>query len=329
MVLGCVTLPHDNQQSEIQHTHTVIFLHGHLGSARQLSQKIWDSEDDRGTSLQHIFPSVKWVFPQAEDVYIESIKEEKSQWFDIWDSKHPDQRRELQIPGLKKAIPELVHTIQEEARLVGLEKIILAGVSQGCATAIQTLLNYPQPEEAGQDQRLCALVGFSGWMCFGDCSVQESRDILGLNEIEGPAPDDSVYRNTPVFMAHCADDPTILMPEAERVRDSLTGYGMTVTWHKYQSGGHWINSPKGICDLVKFFEAQGVKNYKPEDEEREPNGISDLVELLEAQDVKNHLPENHEQEPNPSDECCLQQLCMGVRALELQPENEADFETTE
>ncbi|TGJ83797.1 hypothetical protein E0Z10_g4946 [Xylaria hypoxylon] len=250
MGISSVSLPAHNE-----HTHTVIFLHGRSSSARELSQQLWDTHDRRGETVQHIFPSVKWVFPQADEVYSERFDQNLREWFDIWDARNPDERREPQIRGLKVVIPQLVSLIRHEASSVGLQNIILAGVSQGCATAIQTLLNFPVSELRRGDNRLCAFIGFSGWMSLKEGSVQECREVLGLQRSE---PSDELYSNTPVFIGHCADDSVVSIRQGKRLRDTLVAYGMTVTWKEYPNGGHWVNSPLGLEDIVDFLRSQGL-----------------------------------------------------------------------
>jgi predicted esterase len=198
---------------------------------------------------------VKWVFPQADEVHVERYKEYLPQWFDIWDCANPDERRELQLPGLKDVTPQLVSLIQSEASGVGLQNIILAGMSQGCATAIQAFLNYPKPEETEESRRLCAFIGLASWMSLGAGSVQASREILDLDEYN---PSDDIFRNTPVFIGHCADDSIVPIEQGKRLRDTLAAYGMAVTWKEYPSGGHWINDPHGVEDIVAFLKTQGL-----------------------------------------------------------------------
>ncbi|KAI0973699.1 Phospholipase/carboxylesterase [Xylaria arbuscula] len=233
-----------------KHTHTVIFLHGRGSSARELSRQLWETHNGRGESVQHIFPSVKWVFPQADEVYIERFQHYLREWSDIWDTRKPDERRELQLPGLKVAVPQLVRLIQTEAHSIGLQNVILAGISHGCATAVQALLNLP-----GTNDRLCAFVGLSGWMSLEGASVQECRELLGLTTSDLG---DDIYRNTPVFLGHCADDSIVSIEQGKRLKNTLKAYGMTVTWKQYRDGGHWINSPQGVEDIVAFLRSQGL-----------------------------------------------------------------------
>lgn len=247
-----VALPAHNGN---EHTHTFIFLHGQSSSAHEVSQQLWDTRDSQGVSIQHIFPSVKWVFPQASEIFSNRFQTNVREWSNLWDSRNPDERRELQIPGLRSVIPELVELIQREARVVGLENIILGGISHGCATAIQVLLNMK-----GQTGRLCAFIGLSGWMSFSESSAQESGELLGLETL---GPTDDLYHNTPVFVSHCADDNVTSIEQGKRLRDTLTAYGMTVTWKEYSTGGHWLNIPQGIEDVVAFLLSQGLVAHKP------------------------------------------------------------------
>ncbi|KAI1324480.1 phospholipase/carboxylesterase family protein [Xylariaceae sp. FL0255] len=251
MVLRCVSLP-----AYTSHSHTVIFLHGRGSTAREFSEELWELRDRRGESLQHIFPSVKWVFAQADQSYTERFKEHIPQWFDIWGYDDPDERRELQIPGLREVVPKVIRLIQTEASGIGLQNIVLAGLSQGCATAIHALLNYPKSETRDDTQRLCAFIGLSSWMSLGAATLKESRELLRL---EYGVPNDDVYKDTPIFIGHCADDPMVSIDQGKRLRDLLTTFGATVTWKEYLGGGHEINMPDGIEDIVAFLKAQGLQ----------------------------------------------------------------------
>ncbi|KAI0104741.1 phospholipase/carboxylesterase family protein [Nemania sp. FL0031] len=261
MVLCNVALP-----AYARHTHTVIFLHGRAteaaSSARELSDEVLGSKDYLGRSLQHIFPSVKWVFPQADEVHIElsdGQQKVERQWFDIQDPRDPDRRRELQIPGLKHSVSELIALIRGEAANVGLENVILAGMSQGSTTAIHTLLNYPKSEAAEEGNRLCGLIALSGWMSLGGSSVQETRGFLGL-DTEGPPASDEVFRNTPVFISHSTDNPVVPFSEGKIMRDTLMAYGMQVEWREYYNDRHGIAAPQGVHDIVAFLVGQGLQS---------------------------------------------------------------------
>ncbi|RDW87388.1 hypothetical protein BP5796_03082 [Coleophoma crateriformis] len=216
------------------HTHTVIFLHGREDFGEDLAQYFFHSKASDGNSLAEIFPSIKWVFPTAKlrysaqrdfefskSSFAEVLKGEEviSQWFDVWDIKVPDNRQELMIPGLQESIKHINSIIQEEAEKVPLEKSILGGISQGCATAIYTLLS------SSINLGLGGFIGLSSWLPFQ--SVIESippdnarisshiQDILQtsrdknttdviLSASEGVCQQSA--GKTPVFLAHTWDD---------------------------------------------------------------------------------------------------------------------------
>lgn len=99
---------------------------------------------------------MKWVFPTSKlrtsarrelefstSPLAASLKGEEiiSQWFDIWDIETPKEKEELMVPGLKESIEEILVITRGESEFVPLENIILGGMSQGCATAILTILS--------------------------------------------------------------------------------------------------------------------------------------------------------------------------------------------
>ncbi|KAI1497998.1 Alpha/Beta hydrolase protein [Biscogniauxia marginata] len=253
MVLSTVSLPPHNL-----HTHTVIFLHGRGSGAHEFGTSLLESHDRRGRSLQHIFPSVRWVFPEADPSYAERFAGEVPQWFDIWSLINPDERRELQVEGLRDNTGKLIRLIQREASRVGLRNVVLAGHSQGCTLAVHALLNYPAPapgEDEAED-RMCAFVGLSSWMSLGVHSPQGSRDALALG---GAVPSDTIYRRTPVFLSHSVDDNVVLIEQGRRLRDVLRAYGMNVTWKEYERGAHWIHGSQTVEDIVNFLQTQGLE----------------------------------------------------------------------
>ncbi|KAI0475668.1 phospholipase/carboxylesterase family protein [Xylariaceae sp. FL0804] len=281
MVLRCVTLPAHNQ-----HTHTVIFLHGRGSSARDFSDELFEEYDDHGHTLQHIFPTVKWVFPEAGSRYSARFEDHFPQWFDIWSLDDPDERRELQTDGLRQNTAELIALVRAEAvRVGGLDRVVLAGISQGCALAIHALLNYPSaaaespsssssPDDEAT-RRLGAFVGLSSWMSLGEASVPDCRAALGLADLDAdpgdeqqqlppppPPPSDHVYRNTPVFLSHSADDPTVPAAQGRRLRDILNAYGMRVTWREYANAEHWISGQQGVANIVAFLRSHGLSGER-------------------------------------------------------------------
>ncbi|KAF0327910.1 phospholipase carboxylesterase [Colletotrichum asianum] len=265
MSLSSVTIP-----PSTAHTHTIIFLHGRGDNAQTFSQSLQYFTDSQNRTLAEAFPSVRWVFPQAElSVPVAFPRDKVSQWFDIWNVSDFSEREELQAEGLRDSVPKIREIINREAELVGgrYDRIILAGISQGAATSVHTLLNLKLPE--GQE-RLGAFLGFSCRMPFPGRNLADTRAILRLEDVAG---DDRLLRNTPMLLEHCVDDPLVLIKNGRVLRDTLRGFGSQVEWREYQDGGHWFNSPAGTDDVIRFLKALGFNENKKIDQ---ASGAMDL-----------------------------------------------------
>lgn len=244
---------------ETEHTHTIIFLHGRGDTGREIAETLFWSKDSSRRSLKEIFPTVRWVFPQAEPLWCERTRQEWSQWFDIWNTLDFTDREEMQAPGLRESVMSLRNLIYKEAQTVGgLDKVVLSGISQGGATAVHTILNFPVPDcllkGSSKSLRLAAFVGFCCRLPFPGGNLEETREVLAL---EG-SPNDDILRNTPVFLGHCVNDPLVFVEYGRQLRNALDEFGMRGIWKEYSVGGHWVNAPQGIDDMVEFLKAQGL-----------------------------------------------------------------------
>ncbi|KAI1771566.1 alpha/beta-hydrolase [Hypoxylon cercidicola] len=265
------------------HTHTLIFLHGRGDTSANMTEALlrW-SRNSRRRSLVDVFPTVRWVFPQAEPRLVQKDGHTVwPQWFDIWNVLDMSDSEELQAPGLRDSVASVRRLVRDEARKVGgLHRVALSGVSQGGATAAHALLHLgavaaddAPPERPASPRvvvdldeppppaRLCALLCFSCWLPFPGGSLEETREVIGLDGEDGDAvraKSDEVVRNTPAFLAHCADDPLVFPEYGRQLRDELRGFGVHVEWREYPDGGHWLNSPQGVDDVVDFLKAQGI-----------------------------------------------------------------------
>lgn len=182
-----------------------------------------------------------------------------SQWFDTWDITNLSDREELQIQGLKESVASIRAIVKREADLLDgqWDRVVLAGVSQGGATAAHTLFNLAvkplRPEMTGEIKskpRLGGLMTFCSRMPFPGRSLADTRAILDLDGVPG---DDQVIRNTPVLWQHCDDDPLVRIDYGRQLRDALLRFGAQVTWKEYPEGGHWIQSPDGVEDAAAWF----------------------------------------------------------------------------
>ncbi|KAK8139931.1 acyl-protein thioesterase [Apiospora sp. TS-2023a] len=243
------------------HTHTVVFLHGRGDHAQDFMSSLHYSRDSRKRTLFEAFPSFRWVFPQAQMRACAAFPgQHMTQWFDIWNTADFTEQEGLQAIGLRESVAGLRAVLEREAAILGgrWDLLVLAGISQGAATSVHTLLNLDQPPSAGQagPRRLGAFLGFSCRMPFPGRSLADTRKELGL---EGVPDHDEIIRNTPILLEHCADDPTVLVGGGRNLRDALLGFGAQVAWREYLQGGHWFNSPAGIDDATQFLSAVLIK----------------------------------------------------------------------
>lgn len=157
------------------------------------------------------------------------------EWFDIYSLTDPSARQELQIEGLKQSVAFVSRLVQEEINIVNGDsgRVVLGGISQGCATAIRAMLSSPN---------LGAFVGFCSWM-----------------PLPGDAREICSNRDTPVFLSHAKDDEVVDFELGLQMRNTLQQQlGMNVTWKEYNDAGHWIKEPEGFDDLLDFLAVKFV-----------------------------------------------------------------------
>jgi predicted esterase len=232
-----------------KHTHTLIFLHGKQSTAIEFESELFESQASDRRFLHEIFPGLKWVFPTAKIRTAERFQEEESSWFDMWSVQNPQERPELQISGIRESIACVREVIKQESDIIGSENIILAGISQGCATAIHALLE--------EGNKLGGFIGLSSWLPFQE-HVKATNLTTIQPELLSSADEQDCDRagalSTPVFLAHSVDDEVVPFINGVQLRDALEEGGMSVEWREYENGGHWVNEPKGVDDIVSFIQ---------------------------------------------------------------------------
>ncbi|KAH7114491.1 Alpha/Beta hydrolase protein [Dendryphion nanum] len=244
-----------------EHTHTIILLHGRGSNGAEFQSEFFESQASDGRFLTDIFPSVKWYFPSSS-IRHPDADEEPSQWFDIVSVQHPHEEQATQIQGLKQTIAIILNRIREEAALIGgMDKIILGGISQGCAAAILTL--------ACGGFQIGGFIGISSWLPFreeiaracggsGGHRVQNIRKILSLDRCADIGMSQETNPNaaflTPVLLEHAEDDEVVFLEHGRNLCGGLIKWGMNVEWKCYEDGGHWVNEPQGIDDMAEFLQ---------------------------------------------------------------------------
>ncbi|CAK3740257.1 alpha beta-hydrolase [Lecanosticta acicola] len=218
-----------------EHTHTIIFLHGRDSVAKEFADEFFESEDSGPKTLPDRFPSVKWVFPTAELLQSTRFDCETSQWFDMYSTEDPHENEDAQ--ELASSISRIQDLVAREAAIIGHENVFLGGISQGCAVAIHALL--------GGQERLGGFIGLCSWL-------PKREAVKGVDGTANQA------IKTPILLCHARDDDVINISFGEELRDTLASIGMKPRWCEYADGGHWVNEPQGVDDIVAFLKDAGV-----------------------------------------------------------------------
>lgn len=230
------------------HTHTVIFLHGRGDTARDLAEALHHFSNAHSRSLFDIFPSFRWVFPQAPLRELAASGDKSFQWFDVWDMTDPTEREDVQRDGLRESVARVTRLVRDEVEILGSwERVVVAGISQGGAIAVHTLLGL----DAKGKERIGAVIGFSCRLFLGRETLKETRGEIAGDE--GPEEAGEVLRDTPVLLEHCQDDPVVPVAGGQELRDKLVEWGGQVSWKEYPTGGHWFNCPDGADDVARFL----------------------------------------------------------------------------
>ncbi|KAJ2997703.1 hypothetical protein NUW58_g571 [Xylaria curta] len=239
------------------HTHTVIFLHGRDSNCKEFADELFESEAsepvNQPRTLQDLFPNIRWVFPSAPTLRSERFGTDMSQWFDMWSVENPAERPELQHSGLHESIKQILALIEKEGMLVPRERIFLAGISQGFATVIATFFVSTTKSFAG-------LIGLCSWMPPASPTedyqrYEDTGDSQHLGEVVTKS-----SRSTPIFLSHSVDDDVVPIKNGRELRNILQSRGFQVEWREYKDGGHWVNEPQGVDDIVRFMDRNAVSN---------------------------------------------------------------------
>lgn len=283
-----------------QHTHTIILLHGRGSDSERFGHVFIES-----TGIAKRLPTTKFVFPTAKKRRSKVLKRVPiNQWFDNYSLEDPNTRTDLQLDGLEESSEFLRKLIDEEAGILlknpaisdGYGRIVIGGLSQGCAASVFCLLGG-FPSDGGEKMPLGGFIGMSGWLPLEseiaellkmDKGEEESepeseenhdnpfahdmednfpvriqainhvRDILNMPPIPSDA-DDLAYLKTPVFLGHGSADPKVSVKLGQRMASILVdGFGMDVTWKAYEEFGHWYKVPDEIDDALQFFKTVGL-----------------------------------------------------------------------
>ena len=183
-------------------SHTILWLHGLGADGNDFVPIVQALGLEKNISIRFIFPHAPMQPVSINGGWMMRA------WYDI---KHNDLNWQEDETGLKnsqQAIAALL--VHENQRGIPPEHIVLAGFSQGGATALQTGLRYPH--------KLAGIMVLSGYLPLAHLIEQESH----------PA-----NANTPIFMAHGSNDPIVPIQLAKNSREILSQHHHPVDWHEY------------------------------------------------------------------------------------------------
>lgn len=250
------------------HAYTIILLHGRGSNGPEFAEELFEARTSTDLNLAEHFPDWRWVFPSAKACFSTVFQEEITEWFDIYSLSDTGEESHRQVEGLRDSVRFILDLVEEEAKFVGTsEMVVLGGISQGEATALQAFLC---------GRKLGAFVGASGWLPFAgqvEAILRESegsetqvaafiRNNLSLGDwVSTRSADLGSVLQTPVFLGHGADDIWVDLKLGKQVRDVLEGMGIDVTWKNYMGagqGGHWLKEAEEFDDIVAFLKGKVI-----------------------------------------------------------------------
>lgn len=265
------------------HTHTIIFLHGLGSNGEKWKINITETAvTSTGRRLPALFPSIKFIFPTALKRRSSQFKRATiNQWFDLNSLEDPSRRSDLQYEGLTESSRYIRNIINVELETLPKERVVLAGISQGCAMALTILLSLDFP--------VGGFVGMSGWLPFckeieeavldevkeNDAdglfqsqggertpvvdAVNVIRDVVAVGAIDGAESSPLVALATPAYLGHGEKDEKVRCKHGEQASKTLAALGMDVAWMIYPELEHWFGQEE-LDDIVAFLRDKvGVK----------------------------------------------------------------------
>jgi phospholipase/carboxylesterase len=196
-MLECVELQTTDRPSS-----SIVWLHGLGADGYDFVPVVKELE-------AHGAPGARYVFPHAPKRAV-TINQGyvMRAWYDILGADLVRREDESGVRASQVEVEALI--AREQERGVPLDRIVLAGFSQGGAIALHAGLRRAEP--------LAGIVALSTYL-----------PLAGAFEAERHAASQSV----PVFMAHGSADPIVPLARAVASRDLLMDLHYSVQWHEY------------------------------------------------------------------------------------------------
>jgi phospholipase/carboxylesterase len=208
------------QPRGVQATAAVIWLHGLGADGQDFVPIVPELRLDESLPIRFIFPHAR-----ARPVTINGGYVMRA-WYDIRGIASGAPEDEAGIRESEQVVRGLVR--REVGAGIAVDRIAIAGFSQGGAIALQTALRYPQ-----------ALAG-----------VMALSTYLPLrNTLEAEA--SAANKQIPILMCHGTQDQVVQLGLGEQSRDLLVKLGYAVEWKTYPMP-HSV-CPEQIGDIAKWL----------------------------------------------------------------------------
>lgn len=170
---------------------------------------------------------VRFVFPHA-DVRPVTVNAGYAMraWYDIRELTPEGRDDEAGLEATRARIERYIAA--ERAQGIEAGRIVLAGFSQGGATALHVGLRH--------GERLAGIIALSCYLPLRDRLATETA---------------AANRSTPILMCHGREDVVVLSAFGEMSRDALLAAGLPVEWRAY-SMGHNLCRPE-IFDIAAWL----------------------------------------------------------------------------
>jgi predicted esterase len=215
------------------------------------------------------------------------------QWYDGSGDWEPEARG-----NMRRSVEHILALVRAEVQLLGgdASKVVLAGMSQGCAMALTCFLLW-------EGDPLCAIVGMCGFMPITapltrildeeDADIEQDAEdgfvfesdpldegTFEKAELEGPAvrspvqqvidalweevelpgaapPSPFSFRSTPVFLGHGVLDDQVSHLHTREAMELLERLGVAVDFRTYSELAHWY-SAEMLSDIISFLADNSV-----------------------------------------------------------------------
>lgn len=204
---------------------SILWLHG-LGADGH------DFEPIVPELVRRDWPAIRFVFPHApvRAVTINGGARMRA-WYDIAGREIAQKQDEAGIRASFAHVETLI--AREVARGIPVERVILAGFSQGGAIVLGAGVRHPQ--------RLGGIVALSTYLPLAERTEAERSDA---------------NRGVPIFMAHGTQDPVVGLALGQGSRDYIANLGYNVDWHTYPMP-HSVSAQE-IADLTTWLSRRFV-----------------------------------------------------------------------